>query len=304
MKKNAIHIAIANTLIAVLFVVFFPTPSIQKERTIATVTQAEVLSQKVQYNYSRAQKKQYIETSEDIFPQLGAREFVVEKNFEQDEIIKSIVTCPIDATAIQFVIDFTKHGTVPLAELYVYANKGIQDAVHTEEDIFIEPGRYSVQLASYFVDENESSLIGGYTLEQRWYLEFLNHTGDNIYTTQSTRDIKSDEVSTIELIEHNILLTEPVFAVRAVHTAFRDTEEQPVAPLCVILTKSEITKDGTDGTESIVVPENDSTLFSAASLLHTATTPSTQHTTFTLSLMITLLSSIGVIVLFSLKPQE
>ncbi|HCC04856.1 TPA: hypothetical protein DEP58_00945 [Patescibacteria group bacterium] len=192
--------------------------------------------------------------------------------------------CPFTPEVGSVVIDFTRNGTATREELFLYANKEIEEAesfVRHEVDV----GTYVVELASY----NNAEVIEN-NYEQQWYLEFLNDEDDVVYTTQSTRDMYVGESEMIELVERGMVLDTAISHVRATHSAFPDMEPQTIAPLCARLSKVQTENN------FVELERGEKNLFTASVFLQQATKQSGNHFLFALGMMLALLCAMGVFI--------
>ena len=213
-----------------------------------------------------------------------------------EKAITNAPHCPFVLDAYGVVVDFTHNGTVPLEDLYLYADKDIEDAENSVE-LGVDVGTYVVELASYNSEEAEED-----NYEQQWHLEFRDDEGNIVYTTQSTRDMHVGETGTIERVEGKMVLNTALSQARAIHVAYPDTKPQTIAPLCARLSIQNARSEKTDSVATLQGDEKN--LFSASVFLQRRDTMLDSHFLFTLGVMLMLLCTIGVFLGYSISHRK
>lgn len=299
MKKKSIQIAFGSSVLTLLLVVFFACANLelQKENNEALSMYSFTSVQDTEQEhiaYKDTPMKKVVDG--DAFPLVGDRE----QEIEESTTIERGVYCPFTPEENQYVIDFTNNGTTGGSELVLYADREREDAVRTLETVSIERGVYSVFLASLAMEEDSTD--SDLKLQQQWYLELYDQMGDVLSATGKTRDIQDNEVQSVELVEHAMTLREDALSAKAIHGAYKDTEEQKIIPLCALLTATE--KQSANDQE-ITLLSSDNHLFTAVTLLqYTSELPKSQHSLYTVVVLLSLLLAVSAISLFSVLDKK
>ncbi|KKS28326.1 MAG: hypothetical protein UV60_C0009G0006 [Parcubacteria group bacterium GW2011_GWA2_43_11] len=288
MKSLAYKIAVASSVVAFIMTLLLVV-HVQDVSLVATVLEqgdssvqlrdSKRLPEKIKISYDFGKVDVSSIKNVSFFPEIEDR--------VQPLTTGNTPLCPFTAEAGSVVIDFTNNGSVSLEELYLYANKDIEEGKNVVT-YGVDVGTYVVELASYNSEDIEEN-----NYEQQWYLEFRDAEGI-VYTTQPTRDMYVGESEMIELVERDMVLTTPVSQVRAVHTAFPDTEPQTIAPLCARLSK-QITQVE-EKNDLVRLQGDEKKLFSATVFLQHSNNQPESHFFFTLGVMLMLLCAMGVFI--------
>ncbi len=139
-----------------------------------------------------------------LFPVLGEK--------EEDESSE----CPFYSKEGEFLIVFEEE---------IVANN--EDAYYVEKEIqpSLSKGEYEVSVATKRISTN-----GGF-FKQHWFVEVLKN-GSTVKKTRASKD--GEDGLTIELLDSHFILQEEGNVVRAVHSAYLDTESYTVIPVCVL----------------------------------------------------------------------
>lgn len=132
-----------------------------------------------------------------------------------------------------FVIDFTRNGTMSVGEITIVANSASQMERWMTLPTHIPVGVYKVSLASY--DDHSITTHWFEQNREQWFLELYDSSMKKLLVTVTTTDIGDSESLVRELVMSSAQLNGVVIKARAVHAAYPHTySTQEVAPLCAL----------------------------------------------------------------------
>ncbi len=161
------------------------------------------------------------------------------------------VTCPIPKRENRTIVDLTKGGTVPLAELFIRSDGAEQDAMLPAAPLYLQPGSYEVRFAAHAAE-------GVRTDGERWRAVLYDLSGQR-QELEVTRDIPDWEQTFVTKGSDEVLIAQPIVRFAPVHARYPDADAHALAVLCAsfdrlgIETRPTVAAD--DGAMSAVLPE-------------------------------------------------